>query len=226
MPEPAARPDISALPVFPLAGVTLFPHTHLPLHIFEPRYRALVEDTLRKPEVQHCFAMATPIGNPDAQQQDKPFLMPMAGVGRIIEFSRLPDGRFMLVLQGIGRATLGAELPMVNGYRLFHAEWVQELMPRGHDEWTADLLTELKTLALALLRDQAEKFARLLADQDDLGRLTDLICGYLPLPPDFKLIQFNCVNVMQRAVRTIAQLESMLTAPGKPLHPDSEPRQN
>lgn len=226
MPDPAPLPDLSAIPVFPLPGITLFPHTHLPLHIFEPRYRALMEDTLKKPVPQHCFAMGSLADAPGAQTLGDPPVLRVVGVGRIIEYSRVPDGRFMLVLQGVGRATLARELDLVNGYRVFEAAWLPDIVSGWPGNWSHDLANELKTLALALLRDQAEKFRRLLADQNDLSRLTDLICGYLPLPPEFKLEQMACANVMERAARTISQLESMLVSPGQPLRPDADPPSN
>ncbi len=226
MPDPLSLPDISSIPVFPLPGISLFPHTHLPLHIFEPRYRALMEDTIKRPPEQHCFAMGSLAYSPGPQTLGDPPVLRVVGVGRIIEYSRVPDGRYMLVLQGIGRATLVRELELVNGYRVFAAQWLPDLVTGWPGNWSAELATELKTLALALLRDQAEKFRRLLADQNDLSRLTDLICGYLPLPPEFKLEQMACSNVMERAARTISQLESMLVSPGKPLKPDAEPPSN
>lgn len=226
MPEPEKLPDLGLIPVFPLPGVTLFPYTHLPLHVFEPRYRALMEDTLRKPQPEHCFAMGTLLDGPCNESLGDPPVHRTIGVGRVIEYSRMPDGRFMLVLQGIGRARLEREHDMVNGYRVFAAEWLRDVQPDAQGHWSAELAAELKTLSLALLRDQAEKFRRLLAEQDELGRLADLICGYLPLPPEFKLSQLGCVNVMERAARTISQLECMLVAPGKPLKPDDAPSSN
>ena len=223
----AEPPSLDAVPVFPLPGITLFPHTHLPLHVFEPRYRALMEDTLAKPEPQHVFAMGTLLENPCAESLGEPPVHCVAGVGRIVEYSRIPDGRFMLVLQGIGRARLAREHALVNGYRMFEAAWMPDIAPPWQDGWCHDLTAELKTLALALLRDQAEKFRHMLAEETELGRLTDLLCGYLPLPPQFKLEQLGCVNVIERAARTIAQLESRLVAaPIKPLRPDETPLSN
>jgi Lon protease-like protein len=226
MPDPARLPDIANLPVFPLPGMTLFPHTHLPLHVFEPRYRALMEDTLAQPEARHCFAMGTLLDTPGNETLGDPPVHRVVGVGRIIEFSRLPDGRFMLVLQGIGRARLTREFDMVRGYRVFEALWLADVLPPWPGTWATDLMAELKTLALALLREEADKFRKLVAAQDELGRLTDLICGYLPLPPDFKLEQLACLNVMERAARTISKLEAMLPARGKPLRLDTDPPAN
>jgi uncharacterized protein len=221
-------PDLSAgIPVFPLPGMALFPHTHLPLHIFEERYRNLVEDTLHKPNHEHCFAMGSALPDGAHDTVGKPPVFRYAGVGRIVEYSRVPDGRFMLVLRGLGRVRLGNEHEPVNGYRLFSAEWLPDVHTSQGGGWEANLGLELKALALTLLREQAERFRELMADEIDLGALTDMICGYLPLPPEFKLEQIATANVIERAAATISHLERLLEhAPAKPIKPDDAPAKN
>ena len=78
-----------------------------------------------------------------------------------------------------------------------------------------------------LLREQAEKFRGMLAEHVELGPLTDMICGYLPFEPEFKLQQMQTRNVIERAARTISQLERMGGfAPEKPLKLDDAPPAN
>jgi Lon protease-like protein len=221
-------PELShGIPVFPLPGITLFPHTQLPLHIFEDRYRALMEDTLRKPESQHCFAMGTLMDEPGSDAIGDPPVCRYAGVGRISEYSRMPDGRYALVLRGIGRVRLTHENSMLRGYRVFGAEWMPDIRPAPGGSWERNLSVEVKALALALLREQAEKFRGMLSEYVELGPLTDMIVGYLPFPPEFKLQQMENRNVIERAARTIHQLERMAgVAPEKPLHLDDAPPVN
>jgi hypothetical protein len=89
------------------------------------------------------------------------------------------------------------------------------------------LSVEVKALALALLREQAERFEGMLAEHVELGALVDMICGYLPFPPEFKLQQMETRNVIERAARVISQLERMAgVAPDKPLHLDDAPPVN
>lgn len=215
------------IPVFPLPGMMLFPHTHLPLHIFEERYRNLMEDTLAKPVSQHCFAMGTLLESASDASLGDPPVDRYAGVGRITEYSRAPDGRFGLVLHGIGRIRLTHEMSMVRGYRLFGAEWIRDVRPPASRTWERNLGVELKGLALALLREQAEKFRGLLSEDIDLGALTDMVAGYLPFPAEFKLRQMATPNVIERAAAAISQLEKMIgMAPDKPLHLDDAPPVN
>ncbi len=94
------------LPLFPLPGTVFFPHTLLPLHVFEPRYRALTEDVLAGH--QHFAVVRI-----DDDCLDAPVagVARVAGVGRIVHHERLPDGRFHILLQGVARAELVDELP-------------------------------------------------------------------------------------------------------------------
>jgi Lon protease-like protein len=222
-----ALPDLSqGLPVFPLPGITLFPHTHLPLHIFEERYRNLMQDTLAQPITQHCFAMGTLADIPAQGTLGDPPVMPVAGVGRLIEYSRTPDGRYMLVLRGVGRVKLTGEQPLRNGYRVFGCEWLPDVRPPHGATMERTLGIELRALALGLLRDQAERFRAILDDSIELGALTDMVSGYLPFDPEFKLQQMAEANVISRAAHAISELERMLGQGGKPLHLDEPAPEN
>lgn len=220
-------PDLSrGLPVFPLPGITLFPHTHLPLHIFEERYRNLMDDTLAQPISQHCFAMGTLADMPAEGTLGDPPVLPVAGVGRLVEYSRTPDGRYMLVLRGVGRIKLQSEIQPRRGYRVFSCEWMQDVRPTQGVNWERNLSIELRALALSLLRDQADRFRAVLDESIDIGALTDMVSGYLPFDPDFKLQQVADANVISRAARAISELERMLGISGKPLHLDEPATEN
>lgn len=97
---PPTTSDI--LPVFPLPNVVLFPHTMLPLHIYEARYRQMVEDALQGEK-----RIAVAILNASGREPDvpPPFYV-VAGVGRIVRYTRLIDGRYNIVLSGDARVTL------------------------------------------------------------------------------------------------------------------------
>jgi Lon protease-like protein len=92
--------DLDALPLFPLPQIVLFPGTALPLHVFEPRYRSLIEYCL-----ESGSSLALPQIEPghEAEQLGAPPLVRVAGVGAIVHHERLPDGRLGLVLRGLGR---------------------------------------------------------------------------------------------------------------------------
>ncbi len=100
-----ARP----LPLFPLPGVVLLPHATVPLHIFEPRYRAMTREAL---DSHKLIAMATFSGEKwRACYGAAPPIRPHVCLGRIVRHQELADGRFNLLLQGICRARVVEELP-------------------------------------------------------------------------------------------------------------------
>jgi len=96
----------SLLPIFPLPGVVLFPGTLLPLHIFEPRYRAMVSDALAG---ESLIGMA--MLDPERFSPERPPVLRLGGAGRIVEQERLDDGRFNIILEGVWRYRIVREEP-------------------------------------------------------------------------------------------------------------------
>jgi Lon protease-like protein len=105
------------LSVFPLAGALLFPEMHLPLHIFEPRYRAMVSDAMAR---DRRIGMIQP--RPGAEDDDHPPLFEIGCVGRIAEVEALEDGRYNLVLEGVALVRVTRELDVTTPFRQVEAE--------------------------------------------------------------------------------------------------------
>lgn len=101
------------LSVFPLAGALLFPRMHLPLHIFEPRYRAMVSEALAR---DRRIGMVQP-----RDERDPPTLFDVGCVGRIADVEALDDGRFNIVLEGLSRFTIVRELDVNTPFRQVEA---------------------------------------------------------------------------------------------------------
>lgn len=110
------------LGLFPLPGVVLMPGAVMPLHVFEPRYRQLVE---------HCLS-GKPLCIPQIQKDQEvlvagaPALMPYASVGVIGAHHRLEDGRFNILVQPLGRVRLLGERSSENLYRVAEAELLED----------------------------------------------------------------------------------------------------
>lgn len=109
---------MTRLSVFPLPGALLFPDMHLPLHIFEPRYRAMVSDAMAR---DRRIGMIQP--RPCAEADlDHPPLFDMGCVGRIAEVEALDDGRYNLILQGVALFRVARELEVTTPFRQVEAE--------------------------------------------------------------------------------------------------------
>jgi uncharacterized protein len=108
----ADLPEI--IPVFPLAGALLLPRGQMPLNIFEPRYMAMIDDSLR--DGHRLIGMIQPDpthpGTPD-----KPALFKVGCVGRITQLAESGDGRYLIQLTGIARFRVEEELNVATLYR-------------------------------------------------------------------------------------------------------------
>src|SRR5262249_56090796 len=96
------------VPIFPLPDVTFFPHTLLPLHVFEARYRAMVIDALER---DRRLVVVRLRPGYEATYAGKPPVYPVAGLGEIVSCGRLATGRYNLLLRREGPVRLGQERP-------------------------------------------------------------------------------------------------------------------
>lgn len=124
------RPAVTrvVLPIFPLPDVTFFPHTVLPLHVFEARYRAMVTDALER---GRRLAIVQLRPGFEAEYAGKPAVHPVAGAGAIVSAERLSTGRYNIAVQGDARVRIVRELPSDTLYRLVLAEPLAEAEPTG-----------------------------------------------------------------------------------------------
>ena len=99
-------PIPARIPVFPLPNVVLFPKTYLPLHIFEPRYRAMVSDAARSGQ---CIGMALLKEGWETDYYGHPPVFSMGCVGRLVSVQPLADGRSNILLQGLERFQIERE---------------------------------------------------------------------------------------------------------------------
>lgn len=106
------------LSIFPLSGAILFPDLQLPLHIFEPRYRALIGSALAR---DRKIAMIQPQGPGEAAP-----LFAIGCVGRIEDVEALDDGRYNIVLQGESRFRMIREVTGATPFRQIEAELLRE----------------------------------------------------------------------------------------------------
>ncbi len=174
----------NALKVFPLPSVVLFPHTVLPLHIFETRYRDLVRDALSGDKVM-ALAQLEP-GDEDSGEQ--PRMRPMVCAGIIAWHEELEGGRYNIIVQGTTRARIIEELPSRALYREIHVSLLPD-EERGvaEDELLRQAVFELAArlpppVAQGLLQAAARTAGGALADVvassvvADVERRQELLC--------------------------------------------------
>lgn len=146
--------DLDSLPetiaIFPLRGALLLPGGRLPLNIFEPRYLAMVSDSLSSPH--RLIGMIQPQPRGSDSPEDNPALYPIGCVGRIAQFEETTDGRYLITLEGVIRFVVKKELALVKGYRrvrVCYGQFAHDLdfaPPEFNSEFDKDrLMAALKT---------------------------------------------------------------------------------
>jgi Lon protease-like protein len=128
---PKDLPDV--IPIFPLPGALMLPRARLPLHIFEPRYLAMIEDCMKTPE--RLIGMVQPYDAPGAAGK----LHSIGCAGRLSAFSETEDGRYMITLCGISRYRIVQEVQGFTPYRRCQVNWSGFERDRGAAEKDAGL---------------------------------------------------------------------------------------
>ena len=104
------------LPVFPLPRALLLPRARLPLHIFEPRYLAMIEDVMKTSH--RLLGMIQP-----SEHEGKERLSAIGCAGKLTQFSETEDGRYMITITGVSRYRIGGEIEGFHPYRKFKVDW-------------------------------------------------------------------------------------------------------
>ena len=175
------------LTIFPLTGAILFPGLQLPLHIFEPRYRAMVSDVLAR---DRRIGMI----QPQRPTEGAP-LFEIGCVGKIGEFEALEDGRYNLVLEGESRFRMLRELDVTTPFRQIEAELIED----NDDE-------VLSSIERASFEREARRFADVQGysvDWDSVERLDDVslidgVSQIAPFDPASKQALLEARNLRER----------------------------
>lgn len=140
-------PDV--IPIFPLPNVVLFPQVFLPLHVFEPRYRAMVSDVL---EGDRIIGMTLLTPGWETDYEGRPAVFPIGCAGLVTHAERLDDGRFNIILRGLEKFRV-IEEDTSKPYRLARVEALDEPSSRG----------------LAALTDERRRLEHLIMTAGDNG---------------------------------------------------------
>lgn len=160
---------VTRISIFPLPGAVLYPGLQLPLHIFEPRYRAMVSDALAR---DRRIGMIQP-----QRGEDGAPLFAVGCLGKIGDVEALEDGRFNIILQGEARYRILRELNVTTAFRQVEAELL--------DEPVDEVLAPIER---AGFEREARRFAEAQGyriDWDSVARLDDvsLINGVSQIAP-------------------------------------------
>jgi ATP-dependent Lon protease len=198
--------------LFPLPDLVMFPHVVQPLHIFEPRYRDMLNDAL---DGDGLLAMSILAPGWQGGYEGRPALLPHVCVGKVVTHHRLDDGRYNLMLLGMRRGRIVAERPATKSFREAEVVLMEDVYPEAGEAHRATVQSALaqafqRTLPIADDAKAEGPMKELLTSDVPLGVLTDLVSFALPLKRKLKRELLGEVDVDRRA-------RLLLDAMGKPL---------
>ena len=195
------------VPIFPLSGVLLLPGVPLPLHIFEPRYRAMVRDALA---ADGYIAMIQPNGQRGEDPMNPP-LFRTACLGKIVQSETQDDGRYNILLRGICRLAIAEELPVLDGYRRVVADY----LPFGHDMAVSSDPHSVDRAALFPAIKRFLERRNLQANWDEAAKIPDealvnSLSVACPFGPQEKQALLEAADVIKRAqlLQALCELDS------------------
>ena len=202
--QPVKRPGYyPALALFPLPGTVFFPGTLLPLHIFEPRYRQMTQSVI---EGDGLMAVAL-VNGPEESVHN------VAGLGRVVHHEALADGRFHILLQGMGRVSLGSEVSGDMLYRRKNATLIHDILGES-----SLLEREMKTLRavyaqlLGVCPEIRDALGDLPTRIQEPSALADIVCATAIEHPPARQDALEDANVISRLKRASDALAGMLLA--------------
>jgi Lon protease-like protein len=193
--------------LFPLPNLVLYPHVMQPLHIFEERYREMLEDALAD---DGLIAMALLEPGWETDYESRPPIEQFACLGKVVAHHRLEDGRYNLLLLGVERVRIVRELEPLRSFRRAQVEIVEDC----YDFATPDDRERLQDKLVASFRKHLpcacqlpEQLEELLSRHLPLGLLTDLAAYALPLDIGVKQQLLAEPRVGVRARLLLSQIE-------------------
>lgn len=207
LPSTPLNPEeLERVPVFPLPRVVFFPGTALPLHLFEPRYRRMIEDCMENGPRAMVVALLAPGWEED--YEGNPAIHEIAGAGRIVGHQLRDDGTHDLILHGLHRVRVeelpGEDLP----YRLAQAVPIA-------DTGKADSTDVLAMMAVARsvsarVRERQPDFSLQVSAELPPGRAADVIADQLVVGPEDRQRILQAVDVKDRVGLVTSSVASLL----------------
>jgi Lon protease-like protein len=198
------------LPLFPLPNVVLFPNVFLPLHIFEPRYRAMMVDALAS---DRMIGMVLLRPGWERDYEGRPPVYPIGCSGVITHVERLQDGRYNLVLRGLDRFRILHEDDALS-YRRAIVETAPEYPLAAEDRQAVqDVRSKLESILARQVRAVDTKIPAAMPDDD----LVNALAQYLDLEPLEKQALLEQPSLRLRAASLVELLEMKVMMARTPL---------
>jgi len=200
---------VFAIPIFPLPNVVLFPNVFLPLHIFEPRYRQMIAESLAGDRI---IGMVLLRPGYESDYDGAPPIYATGCSGLITHAEKLEDGRYNLVLRGLEKFVIASEeMPAVGRlYRSAIINPINEIVAAGERDQLRQERKKLQSLLTPLFSGSLEgRLPEAMPDED----LINALAQYLEFDPMEKLALLERQGPLARC-RSMVELLEMKTFSG------------
>jgi Lon protease-like protein len=172
------RQSLDRLPIFPLPTAVLLPYEILPLHIFEPRYRELIEEVLKN---ERPLAIVQLAPGWEGAYEGRPAVEPICGVGYVTRHEKLGDGRYNILVRGLARVRIDREHDTGRSYREVEAHLIvdRHTDPVLLENASESLRRMLFALCSARPGPGASALAQLAAKAPSPAALADIVVAAL-----------------------------------------------
>ncbi len=191
------------IPVFPLTGALLLPHGRLPLNVFEPRYKAMVEDALASGRM---FGMIQPDPTLPATPNG-PALYRIGCLGRLSSFSETEDNRMLISVTGLIRFEMTAEIEGRRGYRRVASDFTRFVDDLREGSATAARRNAIVAALRAYFAARGFDANWEAIDQMEDGELVVTLCMVCPFEPSEKQALLEASDPASRAATLLALLQ-------------------
>lgn len=200
------------LPLFPLPETVFFPHTLLPLHVFEPRYRAMVADCLAG---ERRMVVVRLLPGWEREYAGRPPIHTVAGAGQVVGAEQLPDGRSNILLEGFARVRIEEELPAPVAYRLARCRVLEDRLPDAGSVALQRGLEALTASYLRLLREVGrgeQALGRLATEAPSPAALIDRVASVVVVESNRRQRILETLNLGDRLDLVTAAVSEALLA--------------
>ncbi len=198
--------ELLILPIFPLPDVTFFPHTFLPLHVFEARYRAMITDALARDRRIVVVRLRPGF---ETGYEGKPAVFAVAGGGEIVNCERLASGRFNILVKGQWRVRIESEVPADTLYRLVRGRRLEDAPVSGDVAAVVSRIRSSCKRLLEALDRPLDVLDGALGPEQEPGMIADRVAA--AFLPDANLRQslLETLDVGERLRRVSAALDDL-----------------
>lgn len=200
---------LDRMPLFPLPNAILLPYEMVPLHVFEPRYRAMIRDVLEDGRPIGIVQLAP---GWESEYDERPRVERVFGAGHVVRHEKLSDGRYNILVRGIGRVRLVEELAPEKLYREARVEAVVDTVREGSD--VAALAESMTRMIFALCSSRpgpgASALAELAARAKAPGDLADVVIAALVTDGALRRRSLMDADVVQRVETAQAAIAELL----------------